>query len=85
MRTLVACACLTLAAATGSRSPRVSRGEVLSALAAPKGPAVDPSFECAWRGLAYEFAQQLQPFRSEAAFQDIHNGLELSALCNASS
>jgi hypothetical protein len=63
----------------------VDRAGVLSAITQKAHlVGVDPLFECAWRALAFEYAAQIQPFLSAAAFAQIHDGLELSALCNAS-
>ena len=83
LRSALAVLLLRAAAGTGSQAPRVPRAAVLSALAAPPlSAAADPAFECAWRSLALEYAQQLQPFRPAAAFADIFAGLELGARCN---
>ena len=84
MRAFAAASLAACVWATGSQSARVSRGAVLSALSSPPpSAAADPAFECAWRALAFEYAQQLQPFRPAQAFADIHDGLQLQTLCNA--
>ena len=72
------------AAGRGGAPP--SRGELLRLLspAASVPAAVPADFECAWRKLAFEYAQELQPFRSADAFQSIHDGLELLTRCNTS-
>ncbi len=70
-----------LASATGPRAGAVSRNKVLSTITAPPTNA-DPLFECAWRKLAYEYAQKLQPFRPASTFSEIHDALQLATLCN---
>ena len=82
----VACALLiaapvALATGPGARIP--PRAEMLHMLS-PEGRApagVPADFECSWRALALEFAQQLQPARPASAFQDVHDALELGTLC----
>ena len=79
LSTALSCA----AYAASSSHASVSRAGVLSAVTGKhhlKG--VDPAFECAWRSLAFEFAAQIQPFRPSSIFAQIHDGLELSSLCN---
>lgn len=71
--------------ATGGRRGAATRAEVLDTLLSNKHLiGVDPDFDCSWRSLAFEFAQQLQPFRPSSTFASIHDGLELSTLCNVS-
>ena len=41
-----------------------------------------PEFDCGWRALAYSFAVRAQPWRPAAALRDVHDALQLSALCN---
>ncbi len=72
---------LLLLSATASEEK--SRSEVEAILrASPSERGVPPDFECAWRGLAFDFAAQLQPFRSDGALRAVHDALQLSALCN---
>jgi hypothetical protein len=71
--------------ATGGRRGGATRAEVLDTLLSNKHLiGVDPEFDCSWRSLAFEFAQQLQPWRPSSSFVSIHDGLELSTLCNVS-
>jgi len=71
------------AESTGPRSPLPpSRSELLQLLYGGPPQAVPADFECAWRQLAFEYAQQLQPFRPVTTFQDIHDALELATKCN---
>lgn len=44
----------------------------------------DPAFDCAWRHTALAFAKHIQPFRHDSEFGSIHDGLQLSVLCNVS-
>ena len=73
----------TVASATGHGSAPVTRASVLKTLlgnAHLKG--VPASFECEWRSLALEYALTIQPSLSPALQSSIHDGLELSTLCN---
>jgi len=62
----------------------LDREETLNIIRNKVPNGVPPDFECAWRALAYEYAMQLQPFRSNASFIAIHDGLQLTTLCNVS-
>ena len=78
--------CLSHAHATGPTSEhRGPTPHILTTLVTHAQPnnasALDPLFECAWRKLAFEYAQKIQPKLSVAAFQDIHDGLELGTQC----
>lgn len=69
--------------ATGNREARQLKGaDFLDLIKASRPPTADPLFDCAWRPLALQYAQQLQPWRAIAEFQAIHDALELSTLCN---
>jgi hypothetical protein len=81
-------ALLCLTAAYGASAGQLARSDRRTVAAtgtgAPEGLGIDPAFECGWRGLAYEYAQQLQPFRSAADFAAIFDSLQLGkqpALC----
>ena len=83
-RAALALAACATALATGPTRPAASPRSVLATIVTPGSQlsSIDPAFECAWRTLAFEYAQKIQPARPASAFQDIHDGLELGALCN---
>ena len=76
-------AVVVTATAAPERRQIPSREQLLQMLSpenrAPEGVPAD--FECGWRALAFEYAKQLQPSRPPAAFQDIHDALELTTMC----
>jgi hypothetical protein len=75
--------CAHVVVATGRPDSVIpSRGELLGLLNTRTPTGVPPDFECGWRALAYQYALILQPFRPASAFAAIHDGLELSSLCN---
>lgn len=51
---------------------------------APAGHApIDPTFECKWRSLAFEYAQKLQPWRGADKFKEVYDSLQLRKCPNA--
>lgn len=65
----------------GPRQAQPDRRDVLQQiLQKPQG--IDPTFECAWRKLALEYAIQLQPFRDEDTMRQVHDALELDVRCH---
>lgn len=71
------------ASATGSRARTPSREELLATLQHTVPDGVDPAFECAWRKLAFEYAQTLRPLTAPQ-LAVVHDGLQLTTLCNVS-
>jgi hypothetical protein len=87
MTTSLLCLAMAALATAAHHRDNVSPSHLYSLLVNPVpngAAAIDPAFECGWRALAFEFAQKIQPFRPAAAFQDVHDGLELATKCNSS-
>jgi hypothetical protein len=75
---------LLYVSSTGIHTSSISRNDIIRTIKTkhPSYSSIDPAFECAWRGLAFEYAQVLQPFRSNTSFSTIFDALELGVLCN---
>lgn len=68
-------------ASLGTRTmPPLSTVELLPKIGSSRPAGIDPAWDCAWRRLAFARAQTLVRW-SEARAVELHDALELSALC----
>ena len=77
-----------VARATGPRTQGDQSQEYLLNLISSSAPsdisAIPSDFDCAWRKLAYDYGQTLQPGMSKEHASALFDGLELGALCEES-
>jgi len=72
-----------LAGATGRGAYIPTHEELVRLLGTRHGAGdVPPDFECGWRAFALQYASVIQPQLTAAAIAAIHDGLELTTLCN---